>query len=290
MFDGFMLDRRSLILGAGASLFATQALGGTASWREIAEIERQISGRVGVTAHDTGSGKRLSYRGGERFAMCSTFKWLLAAAVLSQVDQGRLSLDREISYGKADLFEYAPVAKQHVDEGHLSVAELCDAAVEFSDNTAANLLLGLIGGPAGFTRFCRDMGDPVTRLDRMEPALNSNIPGDPRDTTTPDAMTGLMAKILIGEVLSRDSHARLITGLKECKTGLARLRAGLPPDWVVGDKTGTGERGAANDLAIIWPPGRAPILVASCLSAAAVSGERRNQAHAQIGRVVAAAF
>src|SRR5262249_5430218 len=160
-----------------------------------------------------------------------------------------------VSYRETDLLEHAPETRAHVGEGAMSVDALARAAVVVSDNTAANLLLARVDGPAGFTRFGRSLGDAVTRLDRTEPALNANVPGAPRDTTSPRAMVGLMRALLCGEALSPSSRARLLGWLRACETGKERLRAGLPAEWVVGDKTGTGAAGALNDVAIATPPG-----------------------------------
>ncbi|MDF2695100.1 MAG: Beta-lactamase, partial [Labilithrix sp.] len=228
-----------------------------------------------------------AYRPDERFAMCSTFKWVLAAAVLGRVDRAQLSLDERVRYGSADLLEHAPVTLEHVADGSLTVDALAGAAVTVSDNTAANLLLAKIGGPAGFTQFVRALGDPVTRLDRDEPTLNENDPGDPRDTTSPRAMVGLMRQVLCGDVLSSAGRERLLSWLRACETGKTRLRAGLPPDWIVGDKTGTGARLAVNDVAIAVPPGRSPILVASYMSDGNAGLEALATAHADVGRAIA---
>ena len=257
---------------------------------DFAEIEARLGGRLGIAALDTGSGRRLSFRGDERFAMCSTFKWLLVAGVLSRVDEGQLSLHQRVPYSAADLLEYAPFARDHLTEGSLPVADLCGAAIEVSDNTAANLLLSLIGGPPGLTDYLRRLGDAVTRLDRTEPSLNENIQDDERDTTTPDAMIATMTRILGGDALSPGARARLINWMKNCRTGSRRLRAGLPPDWIAGDKTGTGRNGAANDNAILWPPGRAPIMVAAYLSGSASSAGELDAAHAKLGSIIAAVF
>jgi beta-lactamase class A len=254
----------------------------------LADIEASVGGRVGVMAIDTGDGTEMSYRADERFAMCSTFKWLLAASVFSRVEQDEMSLDERLSYGPEDLLDYAPVARKHVNTGWLTVEMLCDAAVTVSDNTAANLLLNRIGGPAELTAFLRRCGDKVTRLDRNEPELNTNLPGDERDTTTPRAMAKTMNTILLGDVLSASNRDQLIHWLRDAKTGLGRLRGGLPSDWIAGDKTGTGVNGAANDVAIAWPPGREPILIASYLSRSKASPEGLNAAHVAIARSVAA--
>ncbi|MBN9163671.1 MAG: class A beta-lactamase [Myxococcales bacterium] len=255
--------------------------------RELAEIEAKVGGRIGVVALDTGTGRELAYRPDERFAMCSTFKWVLAAAVLTRVDRAQLSLDERVRYGEADLLEYAPVTREHVEEGALTIDALAAASVIVSDNTAANLLLAKIGGPAGFTEFVRGLGDSVTRLDRNEEMLNRNAAGDPRDTTSPRAMVGTMRKVLCGDVLSSASRDRLLSWLRACETGKKRLRGGLPEGWIAGDKTGTGMRGAVNDVAIASPPGRAPILIAAYTSDGNASVEVLSAAHADIGRLVA---
>lgn len=257
---------------------------------QFVQIETQLGGRVGVAALNTGNGDRLSYRGYERFAMCSTYKWMLAAAVLARVESGDISLDQRIAFSAADVLEFSPISQAHLNEGSLVVEDMCAAIVELSDNTAANLLLALIGGPAGLTKYLRERGDSVTRVDRNEPGLNTNVPNDPRDTTTPDTMVRTMGKILLGDALSANGRERLIGWLKNSRTGLNRIRAGLPREWTAGDKTGTGANGAANDNAIVWPPGRAPILVAVYLSGSPSSPDARDAAHAKIGEVISGAF
>lgn len=286
------LDRRAALAAAAAFAVAPglAAASPADAWNaRLAEIERRLGGRLGVLALDTGTGARIGWRTGERFPMCSSFKWLLAAAVLARVDAGRERLDRQIRYGAADVLGHAPVTRAHLAHGALSVRELCAAAVEVSDNGAANLLLRTLGGPQGLTHWLRSIGDPATRLDRMELALNSSIPGDPRDTTTPDAMVGSMQRVLLGPVLSAASRQELLGWLEACRTGENRLRAGLPRDWRVGDKTGTaGNRYAStNDLAIAWPPGRAAILIFGYSTAGPASVEAREAALAEVGRVVA---
>lgn len=277
----------ALATACGPSRIAAPAAGPAGAPRSIAEIEARVGGRVGVFALDTGSGRQLAHRPDERFAMCSTFKWALAAAILARADRAELSLDEHVPYGSSDLLEYAPVTREHVAEGSMTVDALAQAAVTVSDNTAANLLLAKVGGPAGFTQFVRSLGDPVTRLDRDEPTLNASEPGDPRDTTSPRAMVGLMRRVLCGDALSTAGRERLLGWLRACETGKDRLRAGLPRDWTVGDKTGSGGRNTINDLAIAVPPGRAPLLIAAYMSEGP-SGDRVLQAaHADIGRLVA---
>lgn len=285
-------SRRQLLLGALGGLAtacapARDPAAPRGASQSFTEIEARVGGRVGVFALDTGTGRQLAHRPDERFAMCSTFKWVLAAAVLAAADGAERSLDERVAYGEASLLEYAPVTRAHVAEGSLSVDALARAAVTLSDNTAANLLLARIGGPGALTRFVRSRGDAVTRFDREEPALNTNLPGDPRDTTTPRAMALLMRDVLCADALSPPARERLVGWLRACETGKSRLRAGLPTNWVVGDKTGSGERGAVNDVAVAWPPGRAPILVASYLSESTATADALNAAHADIGRRVA---
>ena len=251
------------------------------------EIEQRVGGRVGVLALDTGTGRLLAHRADERFAMCSTFKWVLAAAVLARVDGSQLSLEERVSYQSTDLLEYAPVTRENIAAGSMTIEALAQAAVTVSDNTAANLLLAKVGGPAGLTQFVRSLDDTVTRLDRNEPTLNSNAPGDPRDTTSPRAMVSLMRRVLCEDALAPSSRERLLGWLRACETGKNRLRAGFPPDWTAGDKTGSGERNAINDVAIAWPPGRAPILVAAYMSDGPSEMQAMQAAHADVARVVA---
>ena len=289
-----MIDRRSVLLAAG--LLAAGCAGYPAESRraraDFRGLQRSLGpgGRLGVAALDSGSGRWLLHDENSRYAMASTFKLALAGAILAEIEQGRLALNQEIAFSRADLVPYAPVVEANLERGRLPVERLCAAIVEVSDNAAANLLLARIGGPAGFTAFARRCGDPMTRLDRTETALNSNLPGDPRDTTTPLAMAGLMRSLLLGEALGAPSRGRLAGWMEGASTGRARLRAGLPAGWRVGDKTGNGANGAANDLAIAWPPGRPPILVACYQSGGTAETPARDRVYQQVARAVAAAF
>jgi beta-lactamase class A len=258
--------------------------------KRLDAIEVREGGRLGVFVRDTATGATIEHRADERFPMCSTFKLLAAAAALKRVDQGAERLDRKIAYGPSDLLEYAPIAKAHVAEGGMTVADLCAAAIDWSDNTAGNLVLESIGGPTGFTQFARSLGDNVTRLDRNEPTLNESLPGDPRDTTSPRAMAGTMQKVLVGDALSDASRSQLQTWLIGDKVGDKRLRAGLPPFWRVGDKTGTGDRGSTNAVAIIWPPGRAPLIATVYYTGSSASADARNAVHKEIGALIAETF
>jgi len=286
--------RRQLLLGTTSALAAacsaSRVPASVAASRSLADIETRLGGRVGVFALDTASGRHLAHRPDDRFAMCSTFKWVLAAAVLAGVDRGVQALDTPVAYGADDLLAYAPVTRAHLAAGSMTVEALAQAAVTVSDNTAANLLLARIGGPQGLTAFVRSLDDPETRLDRNEPTLNSNDPGDPRDTTTPRAMVGLLRRVLCGDALLPVSRERLLGWLRGSETGRERLRAGLPSAWIVGDKTGTGLRGAANDVAIATPPGRAPILIAAYLSDSDARLPALHAAHAEVARCIGRAF
>jgi beta-lactamase class A len=255
--------------------------------QSIAALERRCGGRLGVMAVDTGSGRALAHRADERFAMCSTFKLLLAAMVLDRVDAGKESLDRVLPYGPADLLEHAPVTRSRLGEGGMTMGALCEAALEHSDNTAANLLLAAMGGPEAFTRFARSLGDPVTRLDRCEPALNAPETGKDLDSTSPRAMLEDLRREVLGDGLSAPSRALLQGWLLACATGARSLKAGLPPGWRIGHKTGSGADGATNDIGVLYPPGRPPILVAAYLASGAPP-EERDAVLAEVGRLVAA--
>ncbi len=288
-----MLTRRDTLLGALAlgACAPTPNLAYTPPPNDprFAAIEQRIGGRVGVAALNTATGDWLGRRIQERFAMCSTFKWLLAAQMLFYDMHMPDHLLQRIPLAESDLLDHAPVARQHLARGWMSVAEAAEGAVVMSDNTCANLLLRVGDGPEGLTHFLAAYGDAITRLDRTEPTLNENLPNDPRDTTTPEAMARTMQRFLLtDEVLNGTSRTRLTGWMVQSSTGRERLRAGSPPTWRVGDKTGssTGEHNATNDVAIAWPPDRAPILIAAYFSDSTADATARNAAHAEIGRII----
>ena len=252
----------------------------------IRSVEERTGARIGMAALDTGSDQRLDHRSEERFPMCSTFKFLAAAAVLKRVDEGQEKLDRFVSYSAKDILEYAPVTKANLKDGGMTLGALCAAAIEQSDNTAGNLLLETIGGPGGLTNFVRSIGDKMTRLDRKEPELNNVSPGDERDTTTPAAMCADTQRLVVGDVLSESSRHQLEDWLQHNETGALLIRAGVPKTWTVGDKTGRCGNGATNDVAIIRPPGRAPILVAIYTMGSTGSADDRAEIVAEAARVV----
>ncbi|MFC8594511.1 class A beta-lactamase [Streptomyces atroolivaceus] len=227
--------------------------------RAFAELERKYDARLGVYALDTGSGRTVTNRPDERFAYASTCKALLAGAVL---DRNSLrELDRLVRYSRDDLVSHSPVTERHVATG-MSLRELCDATVRYSDNAAANLLFRELGGPRGLQDALRGLGDDVTRCDRYEVALSDAVPGDLRDTSTPRALADDLRAYVLGTTLPTDKRAVLTDWLKRNTTGDHTIRAGTPDGWQVGDKTGTGGYGTRNDIAIVWPPGRAPIALA----------------------------
>jgi beta-lactamase class A len=236
---------------------------------------------------DTGNGYRAGHRADERFLMCSTFKMLLAAVVLSRVDQGKEQLDHRLVFGKDALLNHAPIASQHVGPPGMTLAELCGAAVSLSDNTAANVLLAHLGGPSAVTRFARQLGDPITRLDGIEPELNLPSPDHVSNTTTPNAMLANLQKLMLSDVLSETSRKQLTTWMLATVTGKNLVRAGLPADWRVGDKTGRYDI-QTNDVAIIWPPARKPLLITVYYENAARDADARAAVLAAAGRIVAA--
>ena len=262
--------------------------------QRCAALQDRVGGSLGVFALHTGSRQQFAFQAEQRFAMCSTFKLLLAAAVLARVDSGRLDLNQRVRFGPRDLVPHAPVTGELLKGGtvsaSLSVAELCAAIIEVSDNPAANLLLPLVGGPAGLTRVLRELGDQVTRLDRIEPALNSNLPDDPRDTTTPASFGELMERLLCSDYLSGELRQQLLVWMNASETGLQRLRAGAPQDWPAGDKTGTGANGAVNDVAIFFPPKQAPILMAVFMSGSTQSVAALSSVHAELSSLVLSHF
>jgi beta-lactamase class A len=288
------VDRRTLLKTAllGAATLASRpefagSVRGTDAATRLAALERRHGGRLGVAILDTGDGRRFGHRADERFLMCSTHKLLTVGAVLARVDRGAERLDRRVVFGRDAVLSWAPVTGHRTGAPGMSVAELCAAAITVSDNTAANLLLDSLGGPSAVTAFARRLGDPLTRLDRREPELNVGAPGDPRDTTTPNAMLDDLHALLLGGALSVASRDRLAAWMRATRTGLDKLRAGVPGDWQEGDKTGSGAHGETNDIAIFWPPQRKPLLVTAYLAGSTAAAEARAAVLAEVGRIAA---
>ncbi|OEJ35537.1 class A beta-lactamase [Streptomyces subrutilus] len=296
-------SRRALLaLGTGTVLFtglagavgvpAQAAEPAGAAARRLRELEREHSARLGVFARDTATGRTVAYRADERFPMCSVFKGLAAAAVLRDLDEDGEFLARRIRYTReyVEKSGYGPETGKpaNLADG-MTVEALCAAAVSLSDNAAANLLLEALGGPAAITRFSRSLGDRTTRLDRWEPELNSAEPGRITDTTSPRAIGGTYARLLLGDALPSGDRGRLTGWLVANTTNTGRFKAGLPADWILADKTGGGnEYGVANDVGVVWPPGRAPIVMAVLTTKpGAPAGPRDEELVAKTARLLA---
>lgn len=288
-----MISRRMYLIGSGAVIAG--ALLPSQSWAQdtfataIAAIEQQAGGRLGVAVLDTGTGRTWGYKANERFAMCSTFKMMLVAAVLWRADAMKVSMNEELHVPAQPLLGNSPSTTPHAGRT-MPLGEVCRAAITVSDNTAANMLLERIGGPEGFTTFIRATGDEQTRLDRTETSLNEAKPGDPRDTTTPLAMLGSMRRTLLGDTLTPESRDRLLGWMIETKTGLDCLRAGMPADWKIGDKTGSDGVMTRNDIAIVWPTGKPPILITAYLTECQGTDAKRNAVLAAVGKLIAASL
>ncbi|RYY85730.1 MAG: class A beta-lactamase, partial [Comamonadaceae bacterium] len=246
----------------------------------------EAGGRLGVMALDTGTGSRWAWRADERFPACSTFKVLAAAAVLARsVDDAGL-LTRRVRYPASELVTYSPVTEKHLADG-MTIAELCAAALQYSDNTAGNLLLRQIGGPAGVTNYARSIGDSTFRLDRWETELNTAIPGDPRDTCTPAGMAHNLQRLLLGDALAPAPRAQLQAWMRGNTTGATRIRAGVPAAWAVADKTGSGDYGSVGDIGVTWRPDAAPIVLALYFAQATKDASMRSDVLAAAARIVA---
>lgn len=289
------LTRRTLIAVAAAVAVAPHAAARSPAITEaLADLEMRAGGRLGVCFIHAASGAKAGYRMDERFALCSTFKLPLAAAILRAADQGKLNLDTVVPYNKADMIPHAPVTEANLAKGGMTIRALAEAAQKQSDNPAANLLLKQLGGPAALTQFFRDLGDAVTRIDRYEPEMNRVPPGDERDTTSPAAIAATVEKIVdSNKVLSRASRELLIDWMVDTATGAKRIRAGLPQGWRAGDKTGTGldeHNGKLNDVAVAWEPGFRPLVIAAYYNTATPVDTIRDEDQAvlaEVGRIAA---
>ncbi|MGV9270044.1 class A beta-lactamase [Kitasatospora sp. NPDC003701] len=275
-FAGRPSRRAVLALGAGTVLASAASTGGPAhaagaspgehaTTRALADLEREHGARLGVFARNAVTGRSVTYRADELFPICSVHKTITVAAVLRDLDRNGEFLARRIRYTGEDVTKsgYAPITgtPEHLANG-MTVAELCAAALDYSDNAADNLLLRELGGPTAITRFCRSIGDHVTRLDRWEPELNSAEPGRTTDTTSPAAIGRSHLKLVLGNALAPRDRRQLTTWLLANTTGAARLRAGLPEDWTLADKTGTGDYGSTNDVGIAWTADGTPLVLA----------------------------
>ncbi|WP_079588090.1 class A beta-lactamase [Bradyrhizobium lablabi] len=279
-----MIDRRHFLVAA-SGLVLSPVLAEDAP-PALAAYERDTGGRIGVYAENLSTGAKIAWRAEQRFVMCSTFKASLAALMLARVDRGEDRLEDMVAYGRKDILDYAPVAKQNLAHGAMSVSDMCKAVVELSDNTCANLLLARAGGPEALTAFWRSTGDTLSRLDHNEPELNRSPPGNPHDTTTPSAMAGNLRRFLLGAVLTPPSREHLTEWMVGCKTGNNRLRGGLPRDWKVGDKTGNNGKDASGDIAIAWPKSGGPVLVCAYTQGGSPTPQQFEAVFKEVGAMV----
>ncbi|MEQ7005735.1 class A beta-lactamase [Actinopolymorpha sp. B17G11] len=270
---GLTASAAGVLVSGAAAVTATPMATATSDpgvTQQLQDLEKRYAARLGVYARNVRTGVTVRYRSGERFPMCSTFKSLLAAHVMRDYDNRGEYLDRVLHYAEDDLVDWSPITENLVNTG-MAVRDLCMATIALSDNTAANVLLRATDGPRGFTRFCRSLGDSYTRLDRYEPDMSASVPGDVRDTTTPEAIGRDYAHLVLGRALKPFHRAQLVSWLKVNTTSGRRFRAGLRDDWVLGDKTGTGGFGTANDIGIVWTP-NGTTLVLSVMSSKELEG------------------
>jgi beta-lactamase class A len=283
-----LLRALALLPAAAPSLWSSFARAATAE-EQLAELEANAGGRLGLSAINTADASRLDYRSSERFAFCSTFKIVAASALLKRSAAEDGLLRQRIAFTKDDLVNYSPITSKHVGEG-MTIGELCAAGIQYSDNTAANLMIRLIGGTAAVTAFARSIGDQQFRLDRTETTLNTAIPDDPRDTTTPAAMADTLRGVALGGLLGAPQRDQLVEWLRGNTTGAKRIRAGLPAGWTAGDKTGTGDYGATNDVGLAWPPGKPPIVLAIYYAGASKDAAPRDDVLAAATRIAVGRF
>lgn len=257
----------------------------------LAQLEIQSHGRLGVSAINTANQLRIDYHADQRFPLCSTYKLVAVAAVLAQSMRNLNLLQQRIQYSMQQVKEadYAPITVQHVDTG-MTVSELCAACISYSDNAAGNLLVQLLGGPTAVTQFARRIGDQMFRLDRWEPGLNTALPNDERDTSTPAAMANTLQQLLVGHILAPTQRDLLVYWLKNNTTGNARIRAGIPANWIVGDKTGTGAYGSTHDIGIVWPPQQAPIIMAIYFTHPEQTAKPHDALIASVSRIISQAL
>lgn len=284
-----LLQRRQLLI-AGAALALTSSLAplsvlaaSDTLQRQLAALEKRVSGRIGLALIDSASGHGWSYRGDERFPLCSTFKLLLVAAVLKRSESQPELMQQTLHWTADDHLAWMPVTEHHLQG--MTVSDLCAAAIQYSDNLAANVLLKMLGGPGVITALARSVGDTVTQLDRNEPTLNTAIPGDPRDTTTPLHMAHSVQRLVLGNGLQPAQQHQLIAWLKGNTTGKNAIAAALPAGWEIGDKTGSGGYGTTNDVAVIWPPGKAPLVMAVYFTQSAPEAKSRQDVLAQVAKI-----
>ncbi|WP_020658567.1 class A beta-lactamase [Amycolatopsis benzoatilytica] len=264
---------------------AAPAAARAAAQPDFSQLEKAFGARLGVFAIDTGNGREIAYHADDRFAYASTHKVFTAAAILHRGED----LNRMITIRKSDLVPNSPITEKHLDTP-MSLRSVLDAALRYSDNTAGNLMFREIGGPAGLSSDLRRLGDTVTRVDRIEPALNETSPGDVRDTTTPRIWAADLRAAALGSGLPTDQQAVLTGIMRASTTGTNAIRAGVPADWQVADKTGTADYATRNDIAVLWPPHRAPIVLAVLSDHAQKDAKTDDKLIAQAASAVAKAL
>ena len=273
------------MLAFSAVSWAQTATKMTSVQQQLAALEKDSGGRLGVMLINTEDNSQIAYRADERFAMCSTSKFMAASAILKQSETQTELLNRRVSLKKSDLVNYNPITEKHLDTG-MTVGELAAAALQYSDNTAMNKLIEQLGGPQKVTEYARKLGDKTFRLDRTEPTLNTAIPGDDRDTTSPRAMALSLQHVTLGSALAEPQRAQLVEWMKGNTTGAMSIRAGLPATWVVGDKTGSGDYGTTNDIAVIWPDNKAPLILITYFTQPEKDAKSRRDVLASAAKIV----
>jgi len=273
------------LLFSSAPLWAQTPAQAKAVQQKLAELEKSTGGRLGVAMIDTASNTQTLYRADERFAMCSTSKVMATSGILKASETDKNLLNKHVDIKKSDLVNYNPITEKHLDSG-MTLGELGAAAIQYSDNVAMNKLIAQLGGPAKVTQFARSLGDETFRLDRTEPSLNTAIPGDNRDTTSPLAMAESLRKLTLGNALAEPQRAQLVEWLKGNTTGAASIRAGLPATWQVGDKTGSGDYGTTNDIAVIWPDNHAPLILVPSITQPQQAAKARKAVLAAAAKIV----
>jgi len=288
-------NRRSLLRFAATLPFAFAFKARAADTSEarsvegqLAKLEQTAGGRLGVSALNTANGTWIGHRADERFPFCSTFKVILSGAILARSTQAAGFMQQRIHYAQSDVVHYSAVTAEHIGDG-MTVAELCAAAIQHSDNTAANLLIKLLGGTEAVTAYARLIGNDVFRLDRLETSLNDAVPGDPRDTATPASMVRSLHTLTLGDTLPIAQRTQLLDWLRGNQMGSKRIGAALPAGWTMGDKTGTGDYGTANDLAVIWPPSRPPLILGIYHTQPGQDAKARDDVVAAAARIVVGA-
>ena len=296
MTESLNHTRRHLLLAGGAALllpspqlFAAPAVSTAGAAAQLAALEQAAGGRLGVAAWRTDSERRVSHRGDERFPLCSTFKAMLAAAVLARSAGEAGLLEQRVRYEKKELVTYSPRTEKHLADG-MTVAELCAATLQYSDNSAANFLMKLLGGPQAVTAFARSIGNTVFQLERWETELNSAIPGDVRDTASPASMAHSLQQLLLGTSLPAPQRQQLDSWMRGNTTGDQRIRAGVPAGWQVADKTGSGAYGSVNDIGVAYPAGGAPLVIAVYYTREQKNADTNQDIITAATRIVAAAL